>query len=89
MGDLRVAGRILRSRIADRIEVGMCHCLFGSQTFLNDAMLENREKLKMRYGITYGMVVFEQLVKEVNGLRANESLVVLVDKGMPGYPREL
>ena len=35
------------------------------------------------------MVVFEQLVKEINSFGADESLVVLIDKRLPRYSREL
>lgn len=61
----------------DGVEVCVSHGLLSSQAFLYSGSVKNKSEDDK---ITYSMVVSQKLVKEVNGLIADETLVLSVDK---------
>lgn len=68
---------VLRSSLSNRSKIWMGHGLFGCESFLE---IVNSSSYLLAGSDTYLVVVSEQLVEEVNGVVANEPLVVCVDK---------
>jgi hypothetical protein len=75
LGNVVVAESLCVS--TDGVEVCVPHGLLSSQAFLYSGSVKYKSKDDK---ITYSMVVSQKLVKEVNGLIADETLVLSVDK---------
>jgi hypothetical protein len=73
----RARTMVLRSSLSNRSKVWVRHRLFGREPFLAMVSLAS---LQFDSSGPYLMVVSEQLVKEVNGIVANKSLIVRIDK---------
>lgn len=44
--------------------------------------------LQNEFSVTYGMIIAQELIEEVDGLVADETLVFSGDKRVPGFPGE-
>ena len=63
----------------------MGHCLLSCKPLLQVSVLDREQSVDSSDGETYLMIISQQLIKKINCLITDESLVFGIDKSMPVF----